>query len=37
MPTCRATQQFRLALQPVISIEKFNAGPRDRVAQLDHS
>jgi hypothetical protein len=31
-----ATQQFKQALQPVISIEQFNAGPRDRVAQLDH-
>ena len=31
-----ATQQFKQALQPVISIEQFNAGPRDRVAHLDH-
>jgi hypothetical protein len=31
-----ATPQFQAALQPVISIEQFNAGPRGRVAQLDH-
>jgi hypothetical protein len=30
-----ADQQVRLALQPVISIEAFNAGPRSRVAHLD--
>ncbi len=30
-----ATQQFKHALQPVISMEEFNAGPRDRVAHLD--
>ena len=30
-----ATPQFQAALQPVISIEQFNAGPRGRVAQLD--
>jgi hypothetical protein len=30
-----ATKEFRLALQPVISIEEFNAGPRNRAAQVD--
>ncbi len=29
-----ATQQFQQALQPVISIEQFNAGPRGAIAQL---
>ncbi|MFL5800965.1 MAG: glucoamylase family protein [Roseiflexaceae bacterium] len=29
------TQEFRRALQPVISIEEFNAGPRDRVHDVD--
>lgn len=31
-----ATQQFKQALQPVISMEEFNAGPRNRVAHLDY-
>jgi hypothetical protein len=31
-----ADRQFKQALQPVISIEQFNAGPRDRVSGLDH-
>jgi hypothetical protein len=30
-----ATQEFKRALQPVISIEEFNAGPRERVHDLD--
>ena len=30
-----ATRQFRDALKPVISIEQFNAGPRDRAANVD--
>ena len=30
-----ADQQFQLALQPVISIEQFNASPGDGVAPLD--
>jgi Uncharacterized protein conserved in bacteria (DUF2329). len=30
-----ATQPFKQALQPVISMEEFNAGPRNRVARLD--
>jgi hypothetical protein len=31
-----ATHEFRRALQPVISIEEFNAGPRERAHDLDH-
>jgi len=31
-----ATPEFKQALQPVISIEEFNAGPRGRVAELDY-
>jgi len=31
-----ADRQFRQALQPVISIEEFNAGPRDRAAKLGY-
>ena len=34
--TAFATPQFRNTLQPLISIEEFNASPRDRGAQLDH-
>lgn len=30
------TQQFKRALQPVISIEEFNAGPRERAQMVDH-
>jgi hypothetical protein len=32
-----ATQEFKHALQPVISIEAFNAGPRERVHEVDHT
>ena len=32
-----ATPQFRHALQPVISMEQFDAGPRDRVVRLDQT
>jgi hypothetical protein len=31
-----ATRQFKQALQPIISMEMFNAGPRDRAARVDH-
>jgi hypothetical protein len=31
-----ATQEFKRALRPVISIEEFNAGPRERVHEVDH-
>ena len=31
-----ADRQVEHALKPVISIETFNAGPRDRAARLDH-
>ena len=30
-----ATQEFKHALQPLISMERFNAGPRERAAQVD--
>jgi hypothetical protein len=30
------TQQFKQVLQPIISMEQFNAGPRDAAAQVDH-
>jgi hypothetical protein len=29
-----ATSAFKRALQPVISMETFNAGPRQRIADL---
>ena len=32
-----ATQEFKRALRPVISIEEFNAGPRERVQDVDHT
>jgi hypothetical protein len=32
-----ATQEFKRALQPVISIEEFNAGPRERVHDVDRT
>jgi hypothetical protein len=32
-----ATEKFRLALQPLISMEEFNAWPRDSAAQLDYA
>jgi hypothetical protein len=31
-----ATPQFRHVLQPIIAMEQFNAGPRDRAARVDH-
>jgi hypothetical protein len=30
-----AIKEFRLALQPAISMEEFNAGPRNRAARVD--
>ena len=30
-----ATDEIEAALQPVISIERFGAGPRDRAARVD--
>jgi hypothetical protein len=32
-----ATPQFKRALHPVISIEQFNAGPRDRIHDVDRA
>lgn len=31
-----ATPEFTRALRPVISIEEFSAGPRERVREFDH-
>ena len=31
-----ATQEFENALKPVISIEEFNAGPRELAQDVDH-
>jgi len=31
-----ATKEFKHALQPLLSMEEFSAGPRNRAAQVDH-